>query len=154
MILGMTLLFARGAKPAPAASAVILDRASHSSTGPLSLDWSVDGDFLVCRPMGAIDAFSVTTFREAVAAVPQGASLVVDLSGVSFLDSAGLGALIGAIRRLRQLGGEVAVASPRPLIARVLRTTGFDRIVPVCETVEEAAEALGGALAASVAGGD
>lgn len=149
----MTLPFARAAKAQPEAPFAGLDRASHSSAA-LKVEWTVAGTCLVCRPVGAIDAFSVSTFRDAVAGVPRGAALVVDLSAVSFLDSAGLGALIGAIRRLRHLGGEVAVASPRPLVSRVLPTTGFDRVVDVSETVEEAAEALGGALAASRAGGD
>ena len=55
------------------------------------------------------------------------------------MDSAGLGALIGGIRRAREAGGDVAVACSRPTLTRLLHTTGFDRIVPVTETVEEAA---------------
>ena len=47
------------------------------------------------------------------------------------MDSAGLGALIGGIRRAREAGGEVAVACSRPTLTRLLHTTGFDRIVPV-----------------------
>ncbi|MBV8692858.1 MAG: STAS domain-containing protein, partial [Actinobacteria bacterium] len=58
-------------------------------------------------------------------------------------DSAGLGALIGGIRRARELGGDVAVSCSRPTLTRLLRTTGFDRIVTVAETLEEAAAALG-----------
>ena len=54
------------------------------------------------------------------------------------MDSAGLGALIGGIRRAREAGGDVAVACSRPTLTRLLHTTGFDRIVPVTETVEEA----------------
>jgi anti-sigma B factor antagonist len=69
-------------------------------------------------------------------------ALLIDLSGVSFLDSAGLGALIGGIRRTREMGGAVAVACGRPTLIRLLRTTGFDRLVPVADTVEEAAAAL------------
>ncbi len=43
------------------------------------------------------------------------------MSGVPFVDSAGLGALIGGIRRARELGGDVAVACDRPTLVRVLR---------------------------------
>ena len=70
------------------------------------------------------------------------ARLLIDLSDVPFMDSAGLGALIGGIRRAREAGGDVAVACSRPTLTRLLHTTGFDRIVPVTETVEEAASAL------------
>ena len=55
------------------------------------------------------------------------------------MDSAGLGALIGGIRRAREADGDVAVACSRPTLTRLLHTTGFDRIVPVIETVEVAA---------------
>ncbi|MGH9058394.1 MAG: STAS domain-containing protein, partial [Acidimicrobiales bacterium] len=58
------------------------------------------------------------------------------------VDSAGLGALIGGIRRARELGGDVAVACNRPTLVRLLRTTGFDRIVTVAETIEEAKASL------------
>lgn len=145
----MTFPFVRAGKTAPAAPQVVLDRASRSHAGGLFVDWATQEGHLVCRPVGAIDAYSVSELRAAVAAVPPGTALVVDLSGVPFLDSAGLGALIGAIRRLRQLDGEVSVAAPRPNIARVLHTTGFDRIVVISATVHEAVEAQGAVLAAS-----
>jgi anti-anti-sigma factor len=48
---------------------------------------------------------------------------------VPFVDSAGLGALIGAIRRVREVGGEVVVACPCPTLTRLFDTPGFDRIV-------------------------
>ncbi len=67
---------------------------------------------------------------------------LLDLSEVPFMDSAGLGALIGGIRRAREAEGDVAVACSRPTLTRLLHTTGFDRIVPVTETVEAAASAL------------
>ena len=58
------------------------------------------------------------------------------------MDSAGLGALIGGIRRTREGGGNVAVACSRQSLTRLLHTTGFDRIVPVEESVDEAAAKL------------
>ncbi len=58
------------------------------------------------------------------------------------MDSAGLGALIGGIRRAREADGEVAVACSRPTLTRLLHTTGFDRIVPVTETLDAAVDAL------------
>ena len=58
------------------------------------------------------------------------------------MDSAGLGALIGGIRRAREAGGQVAVACSRPTLTRLLHTTGFDRIVPVTESIGAASTAL------------
>ena len=98
--------------------------------------------YTLCRPVGELDAFTVSQFRQALADLASSPRLLIDMSAVPFLDSAGLGALIGGIRRARELGGDVAVACNRPTLVRLLRTTGFDRIVTVADTVEEAAAAL------------
>jgi anti-sigma B factor antagonist len=99
-------------------------------------------DYTLCRPSGELDAYTVGEFREALGGVTDVRALLIDLSDVPFMDSAGLGALIGGIRRTRESGGEVAVACSRQSLTRLLHTTGFDRIVPVAESVEEAAAAL------------
>ena len=98
----------------------------------------------VLRAEGEIDAYAAPQLRDLVAdlAVSGTVHLIADLRGASFVDSAGLGALIGGIRRTRELGGDVAVACNRPTLVRLLKTTGFDRIVTVAETIEEAAASL------------
>lgn len=101
--------------------------------------------YTVCRPIGELDAFTVSQFRQSLAELASQPRLLIDMSAVPFVDSAGLGALIGGIRRTRELGGEVAVACNRPTLTRLLRTTGFDRIVTVAETVDEAASSLASA---------
>ena len=98
--------------------------------------------YTICRPVGELDAFTVSQFRQALAELASNNRLLIDMSGVPFVDSAGLGALIGGIRRARELGGDVAVACSRPTLTRLLRPPAFDRIVTVVETVEEAAAAL------------
>jgi len=116
------------------------------------LDIQIDrgnGAYTVCRPVGELDAFTVSQFRQALADLVSKKRLVIDISSVPFVDSAGLGALIGGIRRARELGGDVAVCCNRPTLTRLLRTTGFDRIVTVTETVEEAAAALEAATSSS-----
>ena len=100
------------------------------------------GAYTICRPVGELDAYTVGQFREALADLASRPKLLIDMSEVPFVDSAGLGALIGGIRRAREVGGDVAVACNRPTLVRLLHTTGFDRIVTVTETVDEAARAL------------
>jgi len=109
------------------------------------LDIQIDSadDYTICRPVGELDAFTVSQFRKALAQLASNPRLLIDMSGVPFVDSAGLGALIGGIRRARELGGDVAVCCNRPTLTRLLKTTGFDRIVTVTETIEEAAAFLG-----------
>jgi anti-sigma B factor antagonist len=99
-------------------------------------------DYMVCRPVGELDAYTVGQFRETLGELSAAPKLLIDLSAVPFLDSAGLGALIGGIRRTREAGGDVAVFCDRPTLTRLLHTTGFDRIVTVAETMDEAVTAL------------
>lgn len=102
-----------------------------------------EGDgYTVCRPVGELDAYTVGQFREALGELASRPKLLIDMSEVPFVDSAGLGALIGGIRRAREVGGDVAVCCNRPTLVRLLHTTGFDRIVTVAETLEEAARSL------------
>src|SRR5439155_17542114 len=103
-----------------------------------------EGDgYTICRPIGELDAYTVGQFREALGELASRPKLLLDMSGVPFVDAAGLGALIRGIRRAREGGGDVAVCCHRPTLVRLLHTTGFDRIVTVAETLEEAAASLG-----------
>lgn len=102
-----------------------------------------EGDeYTVCRPVGELDAYTVGQFRESLGELASKPKLLIDMSEVPFVDSAGLGALIGGIRRAREVGGDVAVCCNRPTLVRLLHTTGFDRIVTVAETLEDAARSL------------
>ena len=99
-------------------------------------------DYTICRPVGELDAYTVGQFREALGELASEPKLLIDMSEVPFVDSAGLGALIGGIRRAREAGGDVAVCCNRPTLVRLLHTTGFDRIVTVTDTLAEAAASL------------
>ena len=116
----------------------------------LEIQVDLVNDCTLCRPIGELDAFTVSQFRQSLAELASTPRLLIDLTGVPFVDSAGLGALIGGIRRVRELGGDVAVACPRPTLTRLLHTTGFDRIVTVTQSVAEAASALAAAPAVDV----
>lgn len=66
------------------------------------------------------------------------ARVVLDLSELHFVNSAGLGAFIALHRRCRELGGEVALATPRRAVEQVLRVTNLDRLMPIFPDVESA----------------
>ena len=55
--------------------------------------------------------------------------LILDLGGVSFMDSSGIALLLGARRRLGELGGALRVVNVPPQAARVLRAAGIDKII-------------------------
>ena len=112
----------------------------------LSIDVEeIAGDQIICRLAGELDLSAVAQFRQVLADVPSGSRVLIDLSAVSFVDSAGLGALIGGIRRTRDRGGNAALACHRPGLRRLLRTIGLDRLVTISDDVQGAMGSLNGA---------
>jgi anti-sigma B factor antagonist len=69
--------------------------------------------------------------------------IVVDMSGVSFLDSSTINALFTALARMHRRGGRLALVCPDPLITRVFRITGLDRLLPPHAALADALAALG-----------
>ena len=65
--------------------------------------------------------------------------MVVDLSGLSFMDSWALSVVLRGAQNLREAGSAVALAGPQAGVARVLQLSGADTIVPVYPSVQEAA---------------
>jgi anti-sigma B factor antagonist len=68
--------------------------------------------------------------------------LVLDLSGLRFVNSAGLGAMIAAHRRCRECGGTFCVAGPQEGVANILHITHLDRLFSTHPDVESARRAL------------
>jgi anti-sigma B factor antagonist len=68
--------------------------------------------------------------------------LVIDLSGVEFIDSSGLSLLLNAQRRIQRAGGALAVVTPPERVRRVFEMTRLDRAFRLCETRDEALGSL------------
>ena len=101
-----------------------------------------DGNPSVVRVEGELDSFTAAGLREGFGSVVGRPATVVDIREVPFLDSSGLGALLGGIRRLREAGGAVALCCTRPSVLRLLAVTGVDRTVAVTATPEQAGAVL------------
>ena len=71
-------------------------------------------------------------------AAAQPRMLIVDLSGLRFMDSSALHALLRVNRSLDRQGGVLALVSPQPAVAKMLRLTAADQLVPVYQSVAEA----------------
>jgi anti-sigma B factor antagonist len=97
-------------------------------------------DSFVVALMGELDIGTSERFeRELDTLLDRGARrLVVDLLGVTFLGSAGLGLLTRAAKRMRAQGGECVVVSDDPRILRVFEITGLDRIIRIERSLMEA----------------
>ena len=124
----------------------------------LGIDVQRVSDLPVLAVTGEIDIYTAPLFKQAVVnLVSEGNdAVVIDLTGVTFMDSSGFGTLLGATRRLRPAGGGLFLAGPNNTIQRMLRLTRLDSIMQIFPTVQEAVDALkaGGArTSAPVASG-
>jgi anti-anti-sigma factor len=89
---------------------------------------------------GELDIATVPELRERLFGVlsPGVRLLIIDLSGVSFCDVAGLAVLIGTQRRATVGGIAVRVAAPQPQVAKLLHLTGLDRRLTIGATLADA----------------
>jgi anti-sigma B factor antagonist len=114
-------------------------------TTPLKIDSRTEaGDAAVLRLAGEVDVANVAQVREAAlkllaAGVKQ---LVVDLSATEYLDSSGLGILVGLLKRLKEIGGDMAIAGPQPRVKRLFEITGLSRVFALHNDVAAALLAL------------
>lgn len=88
---------------------------------------------------GEVDIYTADKLREAVnQAVDSGQyRLAVDLEGMEFMDSSGLGVLIAALKRLKENDGELVLISPRDQMRRILNLTGLDKILTIRHSLDE-----------------
>ena len=93
---------------------------------------------------GELDLYVETQFSEALASAGALAvsTVVVDLSGVSFMDSTICGILVAEAKRLRRSGKSLVLVSNGNFASRVLEVAGIDQIVPVHKTLHAAFQTL------------
>jgi anti-sigma B factor antagonist len=102
-----------------------MDAGSGFPPAPLRVRHDVDPSGSVRLILtGEIDVSSVDLLTQGLAAVPVTDRLVIDLAGVTFLDSTGLAALVVAHRRAAAAGRSLAVVNARGIVRRVLEVTG------------------------------
>jgi anti-anti-sigma factor len=97
----------------------------------------------VIRAFGHLDLLAAPQFKALVASVvmSETASVVVDLSGVEFVDSSGIGAIISGLRTSREAGSSFRIAGAADQVLAVLELTNVDRILPPYASVEAALDA-------------
>ncbi|ADG82507.1 anti-sigma-factor antagonist [Thermincola ferriacetica] len=69
-------------------------------------------------------------------------NVVLDLSDVGFIDSSGLGVILGRYKRISQLGGKMAIIGAQPQVNRILELSGIQKIIDCYSAEEEALQAM------------
>jgi anti-sigma B factor antagonist len=100
----------------------------------------VGGDCAVLQVAGEVDVYTVPEVRDRVIKlIDDGAMHVLaDLRQVTFLDSTGLGMLIGSLRRVRARDGSLTLVCDTGRILKLFRVTALDRVFVIRPTAREA----------------
>ena len=99
-----------------------------------------EGVHTVIGVTGEIDVYTAPTLRERLNEVVADGQhhLVVDMSGVDFLDSTGLGVLVGGLKRVRSQNGSLQLVCDQEKILKVFRITGLTKVFPIHPTLDRA----------------
>lgn len=108
----------------------------------MELDITIECDGSVCKILltGEVDVYSAPVLKERLLEQMQNGcvDLILDLNGVSFIDSSGLGVLVGTLRRVRENSGTLRIVCGRDNVLKVFSITGLDKVFPVFDSFEEA----------------
>ncbi|MEW5976628.1 MAG: STAS domain-containing protein [Acidobacteriota bacterium] len=104
----------------------------------MHIEFQTTENVLTARMEGSMDTGALTYFDQVpqFRQVPQ--DVILDLSQVDFMDSAGLGALVALIRKHKEAGRRCMLAAPSPLVARILKLTAIHVLTPVVASLDEA----------------
>ena len=110
----------------------------------LSVSSSEQGGVTVVHVGGEIDVYTAPLLREALdKQVAAGRTeLVVDLENVTFMDSTGLGVLVGRLKLVRGQNGSLRIVSAQDRILKVFKITGLDKVFHIYDSVEAATQAV------------
>lgn len=103
----------------------------------MAKDANSDGDRTVIRLSGRLSIETVHNFVQTLRPEPA-ARLILDVEGVSFLDSAGVGALVQLFVHRRNLGQAFALTRLTKQSTAVIQVAGLSKLLPIYATVEEA----------------
>jgi anti-sigma B factor antagonist len=101
----------------------------------------------VVEVSGEIDVYTAPKLREALLSLVDSGTyrLVVDMSGVEFLDSTGLGVLVGGLKRVRAHDGGIDLVVTQGRILRIFKITGLSKVFAIYDSVDEALAAANSA---------
>jgi anti-sigma B factor antagonist len=96
--------------------------------------------FTVVAVGGEIDVYTAPKLREKLISLVEGGSyqLILDMEGVEFLDSTGLGVLVGGLKRVRAHDGRIDLVCAQSRILRIFKITGLNKVFSIYNTVPEA----------------
>ncbi|MFL4477575.1 STAS domain-containing protein [Paeniglutamicibacter sp. ORCA_105] len=106
----------------------------------MEISHKANGTYTEVVASGRLNMVSAPSLRSYVSEVVASGShrIVINLAQTTFMDSSGLGALIGCLKAARQAGGDLRIAAVQPQVKMVLELTSMDRVLTAYPSAEEA----------------
>lgn len=101
-------------------------------------------DVPVVALSGDVDSFTSKQLQKAIVELVQTGKLqmIINVAKVHYIDSSGLGTLIGGLRRVNAQNGRIAVAGPNSKIQKVLNITGLSKLITLYDSDDAAVRSL------------
>lgn len=96
-----------------------------------------EGEILVISLKGEIDHHNASSLRmnvDKLICEKRPSKLVLNLSGIDFMDSSGLGFIMGRFSLARELGGEFSIRDPNANVLKVCKLAGLERLIQIENT--------------------
>lgn len=110
----------------------------------MELDIRVDRteNYCLLELTGEVDVYTAPQLKESlVEHIESGCpNILVDLEHLGFIDSSGLGVLVGGLRRAKERSGAIRLVCTRENILKIFRITGLDKVFPIFDSLEEACD--------------
>ena len=105
-----------------------------------------NGRVTVIELTGELDAYTSARFREVmVEAIEEGGgNLIVSMTDVEYIDSSGLGALVGGLKRSSERNGRIVLVCTQPQVRKVFEITGLRKVFPIYDAEEDAMSSFKG----------
>jgi anti-sigma B factor antagonist len=102
----------------------------------LSIGVIANGTATTVKLEGTCDLATAPELKAALQPLlpPEVRDVIVDVTDLEFIDSTGLGVILGAMRRLREGGGTLQIAGATGTVKRVLEVTDLDKVIPMVDT--------------------
>ena len=100
------------------------------------------GDTLIVLVRGEIDHHSAVLVRTSIddeILIKRPHEVLLDLSAVDFMDSSGLGLIMGRYALIKQFGGSLAILDPSTAVVRIVKLAGLERMIPIKRKKEKKA---------------
>ena len=109
----------------------------------LDVETGTVGDASLLSLRGEIDVYTAPRLRQAIIDLVEGGAtrIVVDMEMVDFLDSTGLGVLVGGLKRVRVKDGSLSIVTTQDKILKIFDITGLSRVFDIHPSVDAAVAA-------------